>query len=420
MCYNRDNTYHGRESKVMKKKRRSSVFSGLLVFILLIIVACTVVANLIFSGDRIPKLAGYYLYLQEEADMEPYVPAKSLVVAEPSTFSELHEGNKVLCYLADGTLALRNIYRIEQKEDGTVDYYPGTVIEQGTELAISRTEIFAVCMRASPELYAYIQFATTVTGLMCLLVAPCVILIIMLLVHIARNGGEDMDDEEFTFEEEQPQPKKPQPKTKPAAVESPLYNPENKAIPEALEEKKSTISENFASKPVNENSPYQKAVQEREKTMKFKRQEIEEEALRALEEPYPGRKKTNTQVYSSEEIREQARLKAQQSAQQKPEPIRPAEIQRNPEPVPPPKPEPMLPPPVPTNPEPPAPAPAPKPEPPAPAPVKKPEAPKPKPTYSSPNIDDILNATKKSKSAIASSDSIDDLIRLIENEKKKL
>ena len=305
-----------------------------------------------------------------------------------------------------------------------MNYYPGTAKEQGTDLVIPRSNIFAVCVWSSPELYWYISFATSVNGLMAFLVAPCVLLIIMLLIHIARNGSEEMDDEEFTFEEEDTKPEKPQPKKKKkSAPESPLYSPETDSGTETLEEKKSSISENFASKPVNEESPYQKAVQEREKTTKFRRQELEEEALRAFDEPYPGRKKTTvtpdgTQVYSAEEIREQARLQAQLqsstavSAPPPPAPAvhtaqftapMPAVVQH--------------------------PAPAPQPEPPAPAPVQeetapapKPEAPKPapKPAYSSPNIDDILQSSKKKNSEIASTDSIDDLIRLLEKEKNKL
>ena len=90
----------------MKTKRKGSFFSGLLVFLLLIVVACTVAVNLVFSGDRVPRIAGYYLYMQDSDDMEPTVPRESLVAAEAATISELHEGNTVLCYLADGTLTV--------------------------------------------------------------------------------------------------------------------------------------------------------------------------------------------------------------------------------------------------------------------------------------------------------------------------
>ncbi|MDE6658371.1 MAG: hypothetical protein K2J88_07310 [Oscillospiraceae bacterium] len=270
----------------MKSKKQGSIFAGLLVIILLITVAGTIASNLIFSGERVPKIAGYYLYLQESDNMSPDIPEKSLVLAKPSISEELQEGNKVLCYLADGTLAVRNIYKIEQTEDSTINYYPATVQEQGVDLVIPRTNIFAICTWASTELYQYVTFATSVTGLMILLVLPCVILIIMLLVKIARSDNEAMDDEQFMFKETEPTPKK----KKKVASENPLFNPDETPVPNTLEQKKSTISENFSTKPVNENSPYQKAVQEREKTMKFRRQEIEEEALKVFDAPLPKKK----------------------------------------------------------------------------------------------------------------------------------
>ncbi|MDE7122516.1 MAG: hypothetical protein K2O42_10210, partial [Oscillospiraceae bacterium] len=286
----------------MKQKKHGSVFAGLLVVLLMLVVVGTIAANLIFSGSRVPKIAGYYLYLQDSDEMSPDVPAQSLVVAQAAITEELHEGNKVLCYLADGTLAIRNIYQIEETEDGAVNYYPGTVQEQGNDFVIPRTNIFAICTWASTQLYQYVKFTTSMTGLLALLVAPCVILIIMLLVKMAKSDGDDMEDEEFLFEQSEPTPRKKKKK----AAEQPLYNPDAVPVQDSLQEKKSTISENFSAKPVNENSPYQKAVQEREKTMKFRRQEIEQEALKVRNESLPKKKKAVTQVYSTDEIKSKA------------------------------------------------------------------------------------------------------------------
>ncbi|MDE5792126.1 MAG: hypothetical protein K2H66_01215, partial [Oscillospiraceae bacterium] len=304
-------------------------------------------------------------------------------------------------YLADGTLAVRNIYKIEQTEDSTINYYPATVQEQGVDLVIPRTNIFAICTWASTELYQYVTFATSVTGLMILLVLPCVILIIMLLVKIARSDNEAMDDEQFMFKETEPTPKK----KKKVASENPLFNPDETPVPNTLEQKKSTISENFSTKPVNENSPYQKAVQEREKTMKFRRQEIEEESLKVFDAPLPKKKATNTQIYSTEEIKAKAQEMQHSAPVIKEKPVAKPVIQ-----------EPVIQ----------------KPEPPKPEPVKPAVKPVVKPAYksTSPNIDDILNPSNrqvskpsfnsKSKATISSSDSIDDLIKVLENQKNNL
>ncbi|MDE7093355.1 MAG: hypothetical protein K2O52_00430, partial [Oscillospiraceae bacterium] len=376
----------------MKAKKHGSIFAGLLVVVLFMIVAGTIFSNLIFSGERVPKIAGYYLHLQDSNEMEPDIPEKSLVFAKSLEISEeLQEGNKVLCYLVDGTLVVRNIYKIEQTEDGVINYYPGTSQEQGVDYVIPRTNIFAICTWTSAELYQYVNFATSVAGLMALLVVPCVILIIMLLVKIAKNGNDDMEDEQFMFKETELTPKK----KKKVASQHPLYNPDDVPAPDSLEKKKSTISENFSAKPVNENSPYQKAVQEREKTMKFRRQEIEEEALKVFDEPRPKKKQqTNTQVYSTEEIKAKAQEMQQSEPviKSKPEPVAPKPSVQKPEPV-----------------------------------AKSVSKPAPKPVYksTSPNIDDILNppnqvsktsfdADSKKGSDISSTDSIDDLIKILE------
>ncbi|MDE6777831.1 MAG: hypothetical protein K2J25_07795, partial [Oscillospiraceae bacterium] len=72
----------------MKAKKHGSIFAGLLVVVLFMIVAGTIFSNLIFSGERVPKIAGYYLHLQDSNEMEPDIPEKSLVFAKSLEISE--------------------------------------------------------------------------------------------------------------------------------------------------------------------------------------------------------------------------------------------------------------------------------------------------------------------------------------------
>ncbi len=340
-------------------KRKGSVFAVLVVIVLLLISAATVTVNVIFSKGKVPQIGGYYLYLYDGADMEPDIPQNSLVFAKAAEQTSLSPGVKVLCY-SGGQLGVRTIYDIQVNEDGSTSYYPGTMTEQGSELPIARTDIKAICTRASKELYQYVRFAASVSGLMALLVVPCIILIVMLLVKIARSGKDEIDEEDFMFDEaEQPDQKKPR------RSKTPLFDPEDAPDPdEALEKKRSSIQDHFSSKPVNENSPYQKAVQER--TMKFNKVR-QEDIERARQE---------------EAEREAQRQAEKQKAQEQQEsPKKPAET-----------------------------------------------APAEPYVSSSPNIDDIIDpsqfravkGTKKGNSEISSSDSIDDLIALLEKEKGKL
>lgn len=363
------------------KKKTKSVFCILFVIVLLLLVAATATSNVIFSGDRVPKVAGYYLYLHETEDMEPDIPQNSLVFAKEAAETSLAPGNKVLCYLADGNLALRVIYNMTIDSDNRTSYFPGTALEQGSELSIPRTNIFAICTGASKELYAYVKFSTSVPGLMVCLVVPCIILIVMLLVKIAKSGKDEIDEEDFFFDEEEIKAVTRKPARQ---KQAPLFNPETPPVAaESLEKKKSSISENFSAKPVNENSPYQKAVQER--TMKFKK--IQQEDIERVQQE------------EREKAKQQSTVLSEPETVAKPEPPKPVtpELPAAEKPVEEVKSE----------------------------PVSSPSENR----FSSPNIDDILNAAEyhstnksggKSHSGIASSGSIDDLIAVLENEKKKL
>ena len=364
------------------KKKGGSIFSVLIVFILLLLVAATVGLNVIFSGDRVPMVGGYYLYLQESADMEPDIEENSFVLAKEAGQTALQKGSKVLCYLNDGNMALRVIYNIEVNEDGSTSYFPGTAVEQGEELAIERGNIFAVCTWYSKELYTVVKFATSVMGLFALLVVPCIILIIMLLVKIAKSSREEIDDEEFMFEDEEDYEDTPK-KRRRRPAQDPLFDPERVNIEdESLEKKKASIQEHFSEKPVNEDSPYQKAVQER--TMKFKRIEQEdiERAKREEAERAAAQASQQTSEVAAEPVQETATeqtgyvpthssdVPVIHADEAEPAPVRPA----------------------------------------------------------TPNIDDIINpgelraakAGAKYNPEISGTGSIDDLIAALENEKKKL
>ncbi len=356
------------------QKKRGSIFAVLVTIILLILVAATLTANVLFSGENVPKVAGYYLYLHESDDMEPDIPQNSLVVAKEEQTKSLAIGNKVLCYLSDGNLALRVIYNITVNEtDGTTNYYPGTALEQGSELTIPRSNVFAITSWYSKSLYSFITFATSVKGLLCTLILPCVILIIMLLSKIAGSSRDEMDDEEFMFDDEKPKSAKRKGK-------NPLFDPERTTIGNASHEmKKSSIMENFGKKEVDENSPYQKAVQER--TMKFRIQQNAADASKT-EEHHETNVSTETQVFEAQNPEENTPV------EQTPQIPAAAEVKE--------------------------------------APVQEAEVPRTR--IPAPNIDDIVKPSElmaaktghRINPEIAATDSIDDLLRVLEAEKKKL
>ena len=293
------------------KKKSKSILAVVLAILLILVVAVSLTTNILFSRKDTPKIFGHYIYLMEYDTMEAGAAAVATgttdlnaagTVDSESAAASIHKhtaviatayqesdpiakNNAVLCVLApDDTstdidsdrVAVRRIYNIEQDETGVLKYYPTTMKtnDVGTEPPITVDSILGKCAYESGELYSYVTFATGVPGILTLLVLPSVILVIMLIVAIARANGKH--DDEYTFEENYDEVYSEDSYDDDDSAyddeelggRSPLFRPsENTAQSRSFEQKRSSIAENFERKQVNPNSPYQKA-----RTMQFKAQ----------------------------------------------------------------------------------------------------------------------------------------------------
>lgn len=293
------------------KKKSKSILAVVLAILLILVVAVSLTTNILFSRKDTPKIFGHYIYLMEYDTMEAGAAAVATgttdlnaagTVDSESAAASIHKhtaviatayqesdpiakNNAVLCVLApDDTstdidsdrVAVRRIYNIEQDETGVLKYYPTTMKtnDVGTEPPITVDSILGKCAYESGELYSYVTFATGVPGILTLLVLPSVILVIMLIVAIARANGKH--DDEYTFEENYDEVYSEDSYDDDDSAyddeelggRSPLFRPsENTAQSRSFEQKRSSIAKNFERKQVNPNSPYQKA-----RTMQFKAQ----------------------------------------------------------------------------------------------------------------------------------------------------
>lgn len=293
------------------KKKSKSILAVVLAILLILVVAVSLTTNILFSRKDTPKIFGHYIYLMEYDTMEAGAAAVATgttdlnaagTVDSESAAASIHKhtaviatayqesdpiakNNAVLCVLApDDTstdidsdrVAVRRIYNIEQDETGVLKCYPTTMKtnDVGTEPPITVDSILGKCAYESGELYSYVTFATGVPGILTLLVLPSVILVIMLIVAIARANGKH--DDEYTFEENYDEVYSEDSYDDDDSAyddeelggRSPLFRPsENTAQSRSFEQKRSSIAENFERKQVNPNSPYQKA-----RTMQFKAQ----------------------------------------------------------------------------------------------------------------------------------------------------
>lgn len=284
------------------KKKTKSILAVVLAILLIIVVAITLTTNILFSRKDTPKIFGHYIYLMQtdvmearsdvgiatsntDANAAASIHQHTAVIAKAySEADPIAKNNAVLCVLAaDDTstdadsdrVAVRRIYSIDQDETGMLKYYPTTMQADsiGTEPPVTVDSILGKCAYESGELYTYITFATSVLGILTLLVLPSVILVIMLIVAIVRANGKH--DDEYAFEENYDEVFSEDSYDADNGYEdeelggrSPLYRSSgNTGKSASFEQKRSSIAQNFERKAVNPNSPYQKA-----RTMQFKAQ----------------------------------------------------------------------------------------------------------------------------------------------------
>ena len=379
----------------MEKKKGFSVLKFVIILLCIISVAATLTVNIAFAGGKTPKLMGKYVYVVKETDnMGDNLTVGAALLAPDAANVTLNKGDIVLCYPAAAPTELHvlSIFDIITAEDGTSRYITSDASNIGSTDSIPKSSIAAICTghTQSRELGAFITFARSVKGILSLLVLPCVILLIFLIVRIASSRSTDEEEDDdfdfYEYDEEEKQNDASARRSHEKNANTPLFEPSQEIQPSnELERKKMSIAENFSQKRVNPDSPYQK---EKERTMQFKAQRSAESTLReemlrktaeaertgtfnikavkaaAAAEPVAD----NTGILSKSQLAEMSRNDVPKTT-----PLRSQSAQF---------------------------------------------AAKPKKS-SSPDISDIISKTESKKRAVSDM-SVDDLLQLIEDEKKKL
>ena len=270
----------------METKKRFSVLKFVLIVLCIILIIISIIVNISFSGGKTPKMFGKYIYVVKNTDnMGTYVTEGAALVAPEAKDLTVAKGDIVLAYPAadPGKLHVLSIYDIVLAEDGTEKYITSDASNIGSEESITKDKIAALCTghTQSEELGSFIRFASGIWGILLLLVLPCVLLVIFFIAKIASAKGDD--DDEFGFyeydESEKQRAISESKKNIHDKTANPLFEPSQEIQPSnELERKKMSIAENFSQKKVNPDSPYQK---EKERTMQFKTQRSAESTFAA-------------------------------------------------------------------------------------------------------------------------------------------
>lgn len=239
-----------------KNKRLGvSVFVVILTIIMALSVIFTFSISYMFSSDGVSgKLFGKYIYIMDTADMTPEIDKGSAVIADEDGIAVLIEGNVILFKNGKRENVMR-IREVVHNTDSTI-YRVSPDTAADNTLEVSKDNVIAKCTTESHNLGVLISFLSSMPGIIIGMLLPCFVilaLLIMKIIAIRKSDNEedtsadtdfdddDDDDEEFKgFNGHQVKP----------ISSAPLFNPESDLNPdEDFERKKSSIAQNFSQKP---------------------------------------------------------------------------------------------------------------------------------------------------------------------------
>lgn len=277
----------------MEKKKSFSLLKTLIAVVCILFIIISLAVNIAFSAGKSPNIFGKCIHIVEkDFQVTRNDPSKDIkkgeaLIAKAVTDSDtLLKDDIILCYPADSPdkLCVRSIQDIIVGEDGSEMYITADSAQfSDAGSSITRDKITAVCTGhpKSKELGAFLRFTKSIPGIALELLLPCVILVIFLITKIvsSRNNADDEGETYDFYEYDEEEKLRDNKKPSHAKPDNPLFENFQEIQPSGeLERKKMSIVDNFSQKKVNPDSPYQK---EKERTMQFKAQRSAESAFAA-------------------------------------------------------------------------------------------------------------------------------------------
>ncbi|MCD8106678.1 MAG: S24/S26 family peptidase [Oscillospiraceae bacterium] len=191
------------------KKRKPLQIVGIIVVVILAlaIVSTFVIYGIFKDSNSAPMVFGKRVYIMSGTGMEPKIPQGSAVFVDEGVLPE-SEGNVILCNI-DGKLALVRCVGLQTTtaEDGTVatSYivkYDSTSADQ--QWTVDAEDIIGRAVSYDTFLGKVITFASSKVGMLVIVIVPCALLIlyevIMLIISVRkRKTTEEEAIEDMSF-----------------------------------------------------------------------------------------------------------------------------------------------------------------------------------------------------------------------------
>ena len=225
-----------------------SIFCVVLSIALAALIIFAVGVNYIFgSALTSGNFMGMDIFVMNSDVMEPEIKEGSAVIANGEETAVLTEGNVILFHESDDAENVMRITQVVHNTDSTIykvmgDNAPDRILD------VPKENVIAKCAVESERLGSVITFMKSIPGIIVCMLIPCLILVFLIIMKITTLRKRAEEDEDIVYPEtygfgigssDERDPSK-----------NPLFDPSmaNKNDDVSFEMKKSSIAEHFAVK----------------------------------------------------------------------------------------------------------------------------------------------------------------------------
>lgn len=211
-----------------KKKTVVNIIEGVVIALLIALIGGMLFLYFSF-GDKgaAPQVFGYTIYHTHATNMEPNIPAGTVIFAKESEKENIKAGSVVLCRIGENTVLTRVVQLVN--ENGVMSYVVRfDTDDEDRTYKLPGESILARAVRQDAYLGGLLDFATSTKGIMLVIIIPSFIVIVFQVIRIvntkkveeAAYSLDDLDelmksqqeDGGFFFEEPDiPEEKEPEP-----------------------------------------------------------------------------------------------------------------------------------------------------------------------------------------------------------------
>lgn len=198
-----------------KKVSPLAVAEVIIMVILALMIVGMVACNIMFRGNGAASIFGYSFYRTKAVTMVPEIPVNTVVIAKKSEIPNIKERSVVLCSIGE-KVALTRVVDIEE-ENGKKYYIVKFDTSPANEtFRLESKDIIAKAMWQMESFGKFLDFATSVPGIIIAVIVPLTIIVVFQIIRIKNlrelereaDSLDDMDDVIFERIKKEPEPVK--------------------------------------------------------------------------------------------------------------------------------------------------------------------------------------------------------------------